>query len=307
MKKIRGASGLAANTALRGKDASRRRKPHHSQKEEFAQLMAKKEGEHKEKRGDLHKRSAPGHDPALRRAAGDQEGDNATQAFHHRPEQKEQRGEPGAPSALSQQARGAGRGDAPADEALPQQARGAGRGDAPVAEGMGEKILRSRGGARREASAEPNEAAAAMASGMSAPAQRGGDVAAPATELATSATSPAEVNQLIDKTVNRILVSSPDSGQPQEVRLQLDGKLLGGTEVRIANVDGQLNVEFLPSTADAGNFLSQQHDHIQEALSKNLRQQKVAVEINHEAHERGSGMKRGHSRVERKPGTQSFR
>lgn len=171
-------------------------------------------------------------------------------------------------------------------------------------ENIGEKMLRARGASNKEASAEGDASAMAMTGAANAPTPSPQETAAASAPAATQAAA-AEIDQLIDKTVSRILVSSPESGQAQEVRLQLDGKLLGGTEVRLYNMDGQLHVEFLPQTADAGNFLSQQHGHIQETLSKNLKQQKILVGINHDAQKEQGGAKK-ERRVERKQGTESF-
>ena len=106
-----------------------------------------------------------------------------------------------------------------------------------------------------------------------------------------------EVNELIDKTVNRILVSSPEQGQMQEIRLQLDGKLLGGTEVRLFNQHGQLQIEFTPATVDAGRVLAQQQNKIQDTLRNNLNRKTIAVHIKHEQ------SPTPHQRVERKQET----
>ena len=173
-------------------------------------------------------------------------------------------------------------------------------------ENIGEKMLRARGASSTEASAEVDTPALAMTAAANTPTPTPPlqEIAAAPAPSATRAAA-MEIDQLIDKTVSRILVSPPESGQLQEVRLQLDGKLLGGTEVRLYNMNGQLNVEFLPQTADAGNFLSQQHGHIQETLSKNLKQQKVLVGINHDA-QKEQGETRKERRVERKQGTESF-
>lgn len=170
-------------------------------------------------------------------------------------------------------------------------------------ESIGEKMLRARTASGEEASAGSDSPAMAAMAGANAPAPSSREAAASVQTAAPPAA--AEINQLIDKTVSRILVSSPEAGQAQEIRLQLDGKLLGGTEVRLYNEGGQLNVEFLPQTADAGNFLSQQHGHIQETLSRNLKQQKVLVAVNHDA-QKGSAEAKEGRRVERKQGTQSF-
>ena len=173
-------------------------------------------------------------------------------------------------------------------------------------ESIGEKMLRARGEIAAEGTGG-REAVDVTIIG-------GSDTAVPTTRITTTfsatgtpvsgTTGPVEVNRLIEKTVSRILVSTQESGQNQEVRLQLDGRLLGGTEVRLHNSDSGLQIEFFPQTVDSGNFLSQQRSHIQQRLSRNLKQHKVAVTINHQD-AKGSQAAQRERRVERKQDTQS--
>ena len=173
-------------------------------------------------------------------------------------------------------------------------------------ESIGEKMLRARGEITAEGTSERDAVDVTIIGGS--------DTVLPTTRIATSfstastpvsgTTGPVEINRLIEKTVSRILVSSPESGQNQEVRLQLDGRLLGGTEVRLHNSDSGLQIEFFPQTVDSGNFLSQQRSHIQQRLSRNLKQHKVAVTINHQD-AKGSQAAQRERRVERKQDTQS--
>ncbi|WP_422138632.1 type III secretion HpaP family protein [Endozoicomonas sp. ALC020] len=91
-------------------------------------------------------------------------------------------------------------------------------------------------------------------------------------------TGPKEINEVINKLVDKIMVSSKDAIQGAEVRITLKDNILPGTEIRIQRVSGELQVTMNTSSADSHNFLVAN----EASLMKNLEKlgEKVQVNIN---------------------------
>ncbi|WP_448217866.1 type III secretion HpaP family protein [Endozoicomonas sp. 2B-B] len=89
---------------------------------------------------------------------------------------------------------------------------------------------------------------------------------------------PKEINEVINKLVDKIMVSSKDAIQGAEVRITLKDNILPGTEIRIQRVSGELQVTMNTSSADSHNFLVAN----EASLMKNLEKlgEKVQVNIN---------------------------
>jgi len=86
-----------------------------------------------------------------------------------------------------------------------------------------------------------------------------------------------EVGELVDKLVERILVSEPGKGHP-EVRITLGDGALSGTELSLSRAaDGQLFVRL--SCADAASFQTAvgAQDSLRSALERNGEQVRVEV------------------------------
>ncbi|WP_062268366.1 type III secretion HpaP family protein [Endozoicomonas arenosclerae] len=89
---------------------------------------------------------------------------------------------------------------------------------------------------------------------------------------------PKEINEVINKLVDKIMVSSKDAIEGAEVRITLKDNILPGTEIRIQRVSGELQVTMNTSNADSHNFLVAN----EASLMKNLEKlgEKVQVNIN---------------------------
>lgn len=96
---------------------------------------------------------------------------------------------------------------------------------------------------------------------------------------------PGDVNEVVDRLVERILVSEPGTGAP-EVRLTLGGGVLAGAELALSRaVDGQLSVSL--SCVDAASFQTAvgARDALQAALERNG--ENVRVEVTRGSDSRG--------------------
>lgn len=89
---------------------------------------------------------------------------------------------------------------------------------------------------------------------------------------------PKEINEVINKLVDKIMVSSKDAIEGAEVRITLKDNILPGTEIRIQRIAGELQVTMNTSSADSHNFLVAN----EASLMKNLEKlgEKVQVNIN---------------------------
>ncbi|WP_252179045.1 type III secretion HpaP family protein [Endozoicomonas sp. 4G] len=89
---------------------------------------------------------------------------------------------------------------------------------------------------------------------------------------------PKEINEVINKLVDKIMVSSKDAIEGAEVRITLKDNILPGTEIRIQRISGELQVTMNTSSADSHNFLVAN----EASLMKNLEKlgEKVQVNIN---------------------------
>ena len=85
------------------------------------------------------------------------------------------------------------------------------------------------------------------------------------------------LGQIAEKVASRILVADRSTGAP-EVRITLDESVLNGAEVRIRRAEGQVIVEFTPSSTDSQSLLHERRDSLQNALKERLGDD-VRVEI----------------------------
>jgi type III secretion system needle length determinant len=96
----------------------------------------------------------------------------------------------------------------------------------------------------------------------------GAQPAAPAADGPHEPTwSVGSVSDLIDKLAQQVLVTDPRSGAEPEVRIQLKGSVLGGTEIRIAREHGELSVRLLAPAGTAAQQLQAHAGDLQAALA----------------------------------------
>ena len=91
---------------------------------------------------------------------------------------------------------------------------------------------------------------------------------------------PAEprISDMVREVADRILVSDTGSAGHQEVRIILKDDVLGGTEIRVREHDGAVDITFVAGTKDAEQLLGTRQDEIRTSLGERLNRE-VRVEI----------------------------
>ena len=141
---------------------------------------------------------------------------------------------------------------------------------------VGDSILQSFGGPPTEKAAQPN-----AASGVSE------------SKAATAGDTIAEVSQTI---ADRILVSDPAHGGDAEVRIMMKDSVLPGTEVRITEQNGELQIQFHTDSPESRDMLAKHQTQMTERLNERL-ERNVAVDIEFDS--KGQGDQQGRSRQQR--------
>ena len=90
---------------------------------------------------------------------------------------------------------------------------------------------------------------------------------------------PKEVNEVINKLVDKIHVSSKDAINGAEVRITMKENILPGTEIRIQRMGGELTVTMNTTSTDTHNFLAVNQDSLMKSLNERFGD-KVQVNIN---------------------------
>ena len=84
-------------------------------------------------------------------------------------------------------------------------------------------------------------------------------------------------SQVIEEAVSRMLVTDPSRGGEAQVRIKLRDDVLPGTEVRVSQREGRLEVEFV-ANAESAAWLAAQAESIAAELARRLRREvRVAV------------------------------
>jgi type III secretion system needle length determinant len=99
--------------------------------------------------------------------------------------------------------------------------------------------------------------------------------------VAVETTPPADgggFEQVVQQICDKILVSEPGSGV-REVRIMLKESALPGTEIRLIQDAGRLQVQFITDNADVHTRLAQQQATLQALLNEKLRDHEVVVEV----------------------------
>ncbi|MCW7554000.1 type III secretion HpaP family protein [Endozoicomonas gorgoniicola] len=90
---------------------------------------------------------------------------------------------------------------------------------------------------------------------------------------------PKEINEVINKLVDKIHVSAKDSINGAEVRITMKENILPGTEIRIQRMGGELTVTMNTTSADTHNFLAVNESSLLKSLNERFGD-KVQVNIN---------------------------
>lgn len=90
--------------------------------------------------------------------------------------------------------------------------------------------------------------------------------------------STAEVGRLMDQIAERVLVSAT-SGADQEVRIQLKDTILPGTEIRLTQADGGLQVTMVTESPQAYELLNRHAEALQSRLEQRLDGRPVTVQV----------------------------
>lgn len=98
---------------------------------------------------------------------------------------------------------------------------------------------------------------------------------APATVHAPST----EAVEIAREVAERILVSAPNPGAPEEVRVSLNTSVLDGSDIRIFREAGELKVVFVAQTESAERFLADNRAVFQQTLGERLQDERVHVEV----------------------------
>lgn len=98
---------------------------------------------------------------------------------------------------------------------------------------------------------------------------------APATVQAPST----EAVEIAREVTDRILVSAPKPGAPDEVRISLNASVLDGSDIRIFREAGELKVVFVTQTESAQRFLADHRAVFQQTLGERLQDERVHVEV----------------------------
>lgn len=102
----------------------------------------------------------------------------------------------------------------------------------------------------------------------------------PATDApATVHTPTTEAVEIAREVADRILVSAPKPGAPEEVRISLNASVLDGGDIRIFREAGELKVVFLAQTESAERFLADNRAVFQQTLGERLQDERVHVEV----------------------------
>ena len=122
-----------------------------------------------------------------------------------------------------------------------------------------------------------------------------GDVATvPAADPARSA----NLDQIVQQVADKILISDPSSGM-REVRITLKDSILQGTEVRITQEAGKLQVQFVTTSPRSQELLAQNQAALQDRLGVKLNKQDVVVQVEFDPQGQGESQD-GRSRQQRK-------
>ena len=109
--------------------------------------------------------------------------------------------------------------------------------------------------------------------------------------------SPHNLEGIVQQVADRMLVSEGAAGS-REVRISLKDSVLPGTEIRISQQGGKLQIQFVTDSAKSQELLAQNQGALQDRLNEKLSRNDVAVSIAKEAEGHGD-QQDGRSRQQR--------
>lgn len=115
------------------------------------------------------------------------------------------------------------------------------------------------------------------------------DVAAPAQVNEAVGPAQKDINEIVRQIADRVFVSAPDSASNPEVRIQLKGTFMDGSDVRIFREAGELQIVFVAQTKDAENFIARNQEFITQALGDRLKDEQVRVSVETQAGQSNAG------------------
>jgi type III secretion system needle length determinant len=106
------------------------------------------------------------------------------------------------------------------------------------------------------------------------------DVSGVAPTAETAATfGPVQLDNIVQQVADRILVTPPGVGGQQEVRIMIKDSILPGTEVRITQHAGQMQISLVTDSARSHDLLTQHQAALQERLTEKLGKDTVVVNV----------------------------
>jgi type III secretion system needle length determinant len=106
------------------------------------------------------------------------------------------------------------------------------------------------------------------------------DVSGVAPTAETAATfGPVQLDHIVQQVADRILVTPPGAGGQQEVRIMIKDSILPGTEVRITQHAGQMQISLVTDSARSHDLLTQHQAALQERLTEKLGKDTVVVNV----------------------------
>jgi type III secretion system needle length determinant len=96
----------------------------------------------------------------------------------------------------------------------------------------------------------------------------------------------ADLAEVVREVADRMTIGNSGPAGQQEVRIVLKNQVLGGTEIRVSEFEGNLQVHFLAGNAQAESFLQARRQEIATALGERLRRP-IRVEVTDRESEQG--------------------
>ncbi len=115
----------------------------------------------------------------------------------------------------------------------------------------------------------------------------------------SQSSAPADINNVVTEVADQILVSEVDGAR--EIRITLKDSVLPGTELRLVQEQGRMQVQFITKVADSNELLTAHQASLQTALNEKLpgRDFVVSVQSGSEASNDPNQQQEGRSRGNR--------
>ena len=124
---------------------------------------------------------------------------------------------------------------------------------------------------------EANPMRSAGLEGLVPPGQRAVATDSVASDAVRS--SAQDIGQVAGQVADRILVSMPTPGAPEEVRITLRDSVLEGSDVRISREAGEIRIVFVAQTESAQRLLAEHRGVFEQTLGESLQEERVHVAV----------------------------